>query len=104
MSSSGKETREALLESASMLLVTRGLCALTVQSVAERSSAEPESIYRWWPSEEALAMDALRCEWIALARREGGAAALTSPSFAAGRRECPCCLGRWPATLTAGSG
>jgi AcrR family transcriptional regulator len=62
-----RRERDALLDSASILLITRGLIALTVDAVAERAGVSAESVYRWWPSEEALAMDVLRREWVALA-------------------------------------
>jgi AcrR family transcriptional regulator len=41
--------------------------ALSLDAVAQRAKVEPVAIYRWWPSEEALALDALRHEWVALA-------------------------------------
>jgi AcrR family transcriptional regulator len=68
--SSGREgggSREAILDAAGQLLVTRGLVALTLDAVARRADVEASLISRWWPSEEALALDALRQEWLALA-------------------------------------
>ena len=59
--------REAVLDAAGDLLVTRGLVALTTRSVAARAGISEEAVRRWWPSEEALALDALRHEWTALA-------------------------------------
>jgi AcrR family transcriptional regulator len=60
-------SREAILDAAGQLLVTRGLVALTLDAVARRADVEASLISRWWPSEEALALDALRQEWLALA-------------------------------------
>jgi AcrR family transcriptional regulator len=60
------------LEAAGELLVTKGLAALTLDAVAERARTSVELIHRWWPSEEALALDALRHEWLALASALGG--------------------------------
>jgi AcrR family transcriptional regulator len=63
------DSREAILDAACQLLVTRGLVALTLDAVASRADVEASLISRWWPSEEALALDALRQEWLALAVR-----------------------------------
>jgi len=59
--------RERMLDAAGELLATRGLVALSVDAVARRTGTSPAKIRRWWPSEEALALDALRHEWIGLA-------------------------------------
>jgi AcrR family transcriptional regulator len=62
-----------VLDSAGELLVTRGLTAMTIDAVAERAEVEKTAIARWWPSEEALALDILHHELVALAghvRRE----------------------------------
>jgi AcrR family transcriptional regulator len=48
--------------------VTRGLVAMTIDAVAERAHVSKQAIDRWWPSEEALALDVLSREWFALAR------------------------------------
>jgi AcrR family transcriptional regulator len=53
--------REAILDAAGELLVTRGLVEVTIEAVAR------EAILRWWPTEEALAVDVLHREWAALA-------------------------------------
>jgi Bacterial regulatory proteins, tetR family len=59
--------REAVLDAAGDLLVTRGLVALTTRSVAARAGVSEAAVQRWWPTEEALALDALGHEWAALA-------------------------------------
>jgi outer membrane lipoprotein-sorting protein len=60
-------TRERTLDAAGELLTMRGLVGLTVDAVAERAGTTTQAIQRWWPSEEALAPDALRHEWLGLA-------------------------------------
>jgi AcrR family transcriptional regulator len=60
-------TREQALDAAGELLTTRGLAGLTVDAVAERAGTTTQKIQRWWPSEEVLALDALRYEWLGLA-------------------------------------
>jgi AcrR family transcriptional regulator len=62
-------SREAILDAAGQLLVTRGLVALTLDAVARHADVEASLISRWWTSEEALALDALRREWLTLAVR-----------------------------------
>jgi AcrR family transcriptional regulator len=62
-----------VLDAAGELLVTRGLTAVTIDAVAQRAHVEATAISRWWPTEEALAVDVLYHEWVALAghvRRE----------------------------------
>lgn len=44
----------------------RGLAAPTVDAVTRRANVDTSVICRWSPSEEALALDALRHEWLAL--------------------------------------
>jgi AcrR family transcriptional regulator len=62
-------SRETVLRAARQMLATRGLAALTFDSVARCVGVEARVISRWWPSEEALALDALRQEWLTLAAR-----------------------------------
>lgn len=62
-----KGNRERTLDAAGELLVARGLAALTVEAVAERAGTSTRAVQRWWPSQEALALDTLRHEWLALA-------------------------------------
>jgi AcrR family transcriptional regulator len=64
-----KRGRDAVLDAAGELLVTRGLIAVSVEAVAERARVSKHLIGRWWPSEEALALDALHHEWVALAAK-----------------------------------
>lgn len=46
--------------------MTDGLVAVTLDAVARRAAVDREAIRRWWPSEEALAVDVLHHEWRAL--------------------------------------
>lgn len=61
------EERELVINAAGQLLSSSGLDALTLNAVAARVHLPEQLIYRWWPSEEALALDVLRREWIARA-------------------------------------
>jgi AcrR family transcriptional regulator len=55
--------RKAILRAASELLLERGLNSISMDAVAERAGTGKATIYRWWPSKELLALDALFSEW-----------------------------------------
>jgi len=57
--------RKAVLEAAAELLLERGLSAVSMDAVAERAGVSKATIYRWWPTKETLALDALYTEWAA---------------------------------------
>jgi len=57
------KAREAILRAASELLLERGLDAISMDAVAQRAGASKATIYRWWPSKELVALDALFSEW-----------------------------------------
>jgi AcrR family transcriptional regulator len=48
----------AILEAAADLLIEDGLAATTIEAVAARAKASKVTIYKWWPSRGALAIDA----------------------------------------------
>ena len=52
------ETTNAILESAYALMATTGLATTTIDAVARHSSVSKMTIYKWWPSREALLIDA----------------------------------------------
>jgi AcrR family transcriptional regulator len=56
-------SRKAILRAAGELLLDRGLNSISVDAVAERAGTGKATIYRWWPSKELLALDALFGEW-----------------------------------------
>jgi rhodanese-related sulfurtransferase/AcrR family transcriptional regulator len=58
-----EKARMAILEAAAELLLTRGLGAVSMNAVAGRAGVSKATIYRWWPSKETLALDALYHEW-----------------------------------------
>jgi AcrR family transcriptional regulator len=59
-----EKARNAILEAAAELLLLRGLGAVSMDAVAERAGVSKATIYRWWPSKEMLALDAL-VDWAA---------------------------------------
>jgi AcrR family transcriptional regulator len=52
------ETTNAVLQSAYALMATTGLAATSIDAVAQRSNVSKMTIYKWWPSREALLIDA----------------------------------------------
>ena len=52
------ETEQAILESAYSLMASEGLAATTIDAVARESGVSRMTIYKWWPSREALLIDA----------------------------------------------
>lgn len=51
------EVRKEILEAAAELLFAEGMGAFTIEKVASRSGASKMTIYKWWPSKGALALD-----------------------------------------------
>jgi AcrR family transcriptional regulator len=62
-------TRNSALEAAGELLASEGLVGVTVAAVATRAQLDKSTMRRWWPTEDALALDVLRHEWFVLASR-----------------------------------
>lgn len=52
------KTTTAILESAYTLMATTGAAATSIDAVARRSNVSKMTIYKWWPSREALLIDA----------------------------------------------
>jgi AcrR family transcriptional regulator len=53
-----ERARLATLEAAADLLVEGGLAAATMEAVAARAGVSKVTIYKWWPSRGAVAVDA----------------------------------------------
>jgi AcrR family transcriptional regulator len=60
-----EKAHKAILAAAAELLLARGLPAVSMDAVAERAGVSKATIYRWWPTKESLALDALYTEWAA---------------------------------------
>lgn len=58
-----QKAHDAILEAAAELLLERGLTAVSMDAVAARAGVSKATIYRWWPTKETLALDALYQEW-----------------------------------------
>jgi AcrR family transcriptional regulator len=62
-----EKAHKAILDAAGELLLERGLSSVSMDAVAERAGVSKATIYRWWPTKESLALDALYTEWAAAA-------------------------------------
>ncbi len=51
------EVREEILQAAAELLFDEGMAGFTIEKVAKLSGASKVTIYKWWPSKGALALD-----------------------------------------------
>ena len=51
------EVREQILQAAGELLLDEGMAAFTIEKVAARAGASRMTIYKWWPSRGALALE-----------------------------------------------
>ena len=60
-----EKAHQAILAAAMDLLFAQGLHAMSMDDVARRAGVSKATIYRWWPSKERLALDALATEWAA---------------------------------------
>lgn len=52
-----EQVRNEILAAAGELLLTEGMAAFTIERVAARAGASRMTIYKWWPSKGALALD-----------------------------------------------
>jgi AcrR family transcriptional regulator len=58
-----EKAHKAILGAAAELLLSRGLSAVTMDAVAVRAGVSKATIYRWWPTKESLALDAMYTQW-----------------------------------------
>lgn len=61
-----EKASQAILGAAADLLLENGLAAVSMDAVAARAGVSKATIYRWWPTKETLALDALYHEWAAV--------------------------------------
>lgn len=64
-----EKARNAILDAAAALLLENGLDAVSMDAVAGRAGVSKATIYRWWPTKETLALDAIYHEWDAVRPR-----------------------------------
>jgi AcrR family transcriptional regulator len=62
-----EKARKAILAATAELLLAHGLSAVSMDAVADGAGVSKATIYRWWPTKETLALDALYTKWAAAA-------------------------------------
>lgn len=60
-----EKSKAAILAAAGELLLERGLEGTSMDAIAEIAGVSKATIYRWWPTKETLAIDALYEDWAA---------------------------------------
>lgn len=60
-----EKSKTAILAAAGALLLERGLEGTSMDAIAEAAGVSKATIYRWWPTKETLAIDALYEDWAA---------------------------------------
>jgi len=58
-----EQARLAILDTTNELLLEHGLAGASMDAVAERAGVSKATIYRWWPSKEILALEAVYRAW-----------------------------------------
>ena len=58
-----ERAERAILAATIEVLLERGVHTMSMDDVAARAGVSKATIYRWWPSKELLALDALATEW-----------------------------------------
>ncbi|WP_405015271.1 helix-turn-helix domain-containing protein [Kitasatospora sp. NBC_01539] len=79
------EVRADALDAAGALLLDRGMAQFTIEAVADTAGVSRTTIYKWWPSKGALALDGYF---------HAVESALTFPTAATSRRTCGHSSGR----------
>src|SRR3954469_25140050 len=59
-----EQTRKAVLRATAELMHEVGLRVMTTEQIASRSGASKATIYKWWPSKYAVAVEALLSEML----------------------------------------
>ncbi|HEX4679535.1 MAG TPA: TetR/AcrR family transcriptional regulator C-terminal ligand-binding domain-containing protein [Gaiellaceae bacterium] len=71
-----ERAHKAILEAAGELLLQSGLDAVGMDAIAMRAGVSKATIYRWWPTKESLALDAIYHEWTAAHPESAGSGSL----------------------------
>jgi AcrR family transcriptional regulator len=58
-----ENAHRAILAAVTELVLQQGLGAVSMDAVAARAGVSKATIYRWWPSKQRLALDALYGDW-----------------------------------------
>ncbi len=56
------QTHQAILQAAMEVMAQEGYRAMTIEAIAAKAGAGKKTIYRWWPSKAAVALEALTAQ------------------------------------------
>lgn len=54
------QSQQAILDATLKLLATEGFDAMSIEAIAAKAGVGKQTIYRWWPSKEALVIDTIK--------------------------------------------
>jgi AcrR family transcriptional regulator len=77
-----ERARKAILDAAGELLLQYGLDSVGMDAIAMQAGVSKATIYRWWPTKEALALDAIYYEWTAAHPESVGSGSLRVDLYA----------------------
>lgn len=60
-----ERARVAILDTAADLMLEHGVDKVSMDAIAARAGVSKATIYRWWPTKESLALDAVYRQWSA---------------------------------------
>jgi AcrR family transcriptional regulator len=60
-----EKARIAILDSTAELMLEHGLEKVSMDAIARQAEVSKATIYRWWPTKEGLALDAVYRQWSA---------------------------------------
>jgi len=63
-----QQSRDAILRATADLMREQGYGSLSIEGIAARAGVGKQTIYRWWPSRGAVAVDAFLSEFVPPAR------------------------------------
>lgn len=61
-----EKAQQAILDAAMALLIEHGLDAVSMDELADLAGVSKATVYRWWPSKHALALEVLAVDWAAI--------------------------------------
>lgn len=67
-----ERARKAIVDAATDMFLELGLEGASIEAIAERAGVSKATIYRWWPSKEVLALDAIYTNWAVSIPRDTG--------------------------------
>jgi AcrR family transcriptional regulator len=77
-----ERARKAILDAAGELLLQYGLDSVGMDAIALQAGVSKATIYRWWPTKEALALDTIYHEWTAAHPESAGSGSLRADLYA----------------------